>query len=130
MNLTRKDMTEVYFADSYALIEIVKGNQKFFKYLAAKLITSSIHLAEFYRSILRDFGQEAADENLEIYSKLTIPTTKTCIPFAMILKYHYPKEKLSYADCLGYSLSFQLGIKYLTGDQKFRNKPNVEFVSK
>ena len=38
------------------------------------------------------------------------------------------KRNVSMTDCIGYILSKQLGIKFLTGDKEFENFPNVEFV--
>ncbi|MBU0958442.1 MAG: hypothetical protein KKB31_00715, partial [Nanoarchaeota archaeon] len=43
-------------------------------------------------------------------------------------KFKNRKDGLSYTDCIGYILSKELGIKFLTGDKKFKNKSNVEFV--
>ena len=38
------------------------------------------------------------------------------------------KLKLSYVDCIGYVLARSFGVKFLTGDEGFRNIENVEFV--
>ena len=35
---------------------------------------------------------------------------------------------LSYADALGYAVSLRLRLKFLTGDDAFKNLDNVEFV--
>ena len=35
---------------------------------------------------------------------------------------------LSYVDCIGYMISRQLGIKFLTGDEQFKDFEGVEFV--
>ena len=46
----------------------------------------------------------------------------------MQFKLQFKDEKLSYADCIGYAVAAEFGIKFLTGDKKFRSKENVEFV--
>ena len=46
----------------------------------------------------------------------------------MNFKLKNKKINFSYIDCLGYSISNRLGIIFLTGDEGFRNLPNVEFV--
>jgi hypothetical protein len=46
----------------------------------------------------------------------------------MAFKFTYRKEKLSHVDCIGYALSLEHGIPFLTGDEKFAGKPNVAFV--
>jgi hypothetical protein len=38
------------------------------------------------------------------------------------------KLDLSYADALGYAVSLRLMLKFLTGDDAFKNLENVEFV--
>ena len=43
-------------------------------------------------------------------------------------RHKYRKEKLSMTDCIGYAAAERSGMKFLTGDEKFKNKKNVEFV--
>ena len=37
-------------------------------------------------------------------------------------------KELSYIDCIGYIIAVEKKIKFLTGDEGFRNIGNVEFV--
>ena len=46
--------TEIFFCDTYALIEIVGGNPSYKKYLSSSLITSDYNLMEMYYAFLRD----------------------------------------------------------------------------
>ena len=46
----------------------------------------------------------------------------------MEFKLKYKKERVSYVDCIGHALALELGIRFLTGDEKFEDKDNVEFV--
>ena len=46
----------------------------------------------------------------------------------MAFKLYNKKEKLSYVDCIGHCLAKEIGVRFLTGDQKFENKENVEYV--
>lgn len=39
-------------------------------------------------------------------------------------------RELSYADCLGYVISRNMGIRFLTGDKEFERMGGVEFVGK
>ena len=57
-----------------------------------------------------------------------VPVSLSSIAAAMQFKLAHKAENLSYADCVGYALAAELGIKFLTGDEKFRSKENVEFV--
>ena len=44
------------------------------------------------------------------------------------MKFRYKKESLSFTDCLGYVLAKKNHLKFLTGDNQFEHKENVEFV--
>lgn len=121
-------MTEILLADTYAIIEIIKGNKNYKKYLDANLITTKFNLIELYYHFLHDFDEDIADKYLEIYSKFLMPITNNTIRTGMKFKLKHKKEKLSYVDCIGYALALELGIKFLTGDQKFEDKENIEFV--
>jgi len=120
--------TRIFLADTYALIELLGGNPNYKPYLSHILITTKFNLIELYYHFLQDYGKETADKYLDLYSKFIIPITDNSIRKGMELKLKYKKENLSYVDCIGYALALELGIKFLTGDQKFGNKDNVEFV--
>ncbi|MEK6861067.1 MAG: PIN domain-containing protein [Nanoarchaeota archaeon] len=125
-----KDTIEIkiFFADTYALIELLRGNSSYRPYLDCMLVISKFNLVELYYHLLCDKGKEIADKELKVYSKLEIPITYGCIRKGMEFKLKHKKEKLSYVDCIGYALALELGIKFLSGDQKFEDKDNVEFV--
>lgn len=127
MQDTTKEM-KIFLADTYALIELLGGNPNYKPYLNHILITTKFNLIELYYHLLKDYSKETADKYLDLYSKFVIPITNSSIRKGMELKLRYKKENLSYADCIGYALALELGIKFLTGDRKFENKDNVEFV--
>ena len=119
---------EVFLADTYALIELIGGNPNYQKYTNNLLLTTNFNLAELYYALLRDYDQETAEKYLKLYLDFLIPITPSSIQWGMQFKLKYRKDKLSYTDCVGYALAFELNIKFLTGDQKFETMPNVEFV--
>ena len=125
-----KDMTEVkiFLADTYALIELLGGNPNYKSYLNHILITTKFNLVELYYHFLHDYNKQTADKYLNLYSKFIIPITYGCIRAGMEFKLEHKKVKVSYVDCVGYALAMELGIKFLTGDRKFEDKENVEFV--
>ncbi len=120
--------TDVFFADTYALIEIIGGTAHYKPYTECILVTTSWNLAELYYSLLRDYGQAIAEKYLRVYEAVVIPITLTSIREGMKLKLRHQKERLSYTDCVGYALALEKGIPFLTGDEKFESKENVEFV--
>ena len=118
-----------YFFDSYAIIEILRGNPEYRKYLDFDLVTSTLNISEVYYSLIRELGEEQAKKNLRKLNPRLINVIKLHISLeASRFKFKYRKEKLSYIDCLGYILAKSLSMKFLTGDEKFENKNNVEFV--
>jgi uncharacterized protein len=123
-----KATTNDFFADTYALIEMSGQNPHYVKYRSASLHTTQWNLAELYYHFLNTYGEKTADEYLEAYSDFIIEITPSSIKEAMLFKSIHKKEKLSYVDCIGYALAKECRIKFLTGDQKFESKENVEFV--
>ena len=120
--------TKIFLADTYALIELLSGNPNYKPYLSHILITTKFNLVELYYHFLHDYGEETADKYLGLYSKFVIPITDNSIRKGMDFKLKHKEEKISYVDCIGYAIALELGIKFFTGDKKFENKDNVEFV--
>ncbi|MFH0837614.1 MAG: PIN domain-containing protein [Candidatus Aenigmatarchaeota archaeon] len=121
-------MTEIFFCDTYALIEIVRGNPNYQRYLNHALITSDYNLMELYYAFIREHDKETADKYFDIWSKFSIHIPRKIIRQAMEFKLANKKDNLSYTDCIGYMFSLQNKIRFLTGDIKFKNIQNVEFV--
>ena len=119
---------DTYFFDTYAIIEILKGNNKYEDYKKCRAIISAFNLAEIHLHITRIFGEEIADTILEEYSKCVVNFELDDIKEATKLKIKYAKRKLSIPDSVGYVISKRLNIKFLTGDEKFEDLDNIEFV--
>ncbi|WP_460025047.1 PIN domain-containing protein [Infirmifilum sp. SLHALR2] len=49
-----------YYADTYALIEILRGNPAYEKYAEEELITSEFNLLELAYALVRDYGVDRA----------------------------------------------------------------------
>ena len=124
-----KAMTETGFlADTYALIELMGGNPNYKPYTKRALVTTKFNIAELYHHYLKEHGIETADRYLQALSEFVIPVSYSSLSFGMQFKLKHKKEKLSYTDCIGYALAIETGVRFLTGDNKFRHKDNVEFV--
>lgn len=121
-------MTKVFLADTYALIELIGGNNDYKPHLENVLITTKLHLTELYYCLLKDYDKETADKYFKVYSKYLISVSFSSIASGMEFKLQHKKDKLSYADCIGYAMAQELGVRFLTGDEKFENLKNVEFV--
>ena len=125
-----KVMTDIFLADTYALIEFFLGNSNYKRYQDAYILTTKLNIMELHYFLLRQYSKEIADKYLLFYSSssFVIPVSYSSIKYGMEFKLRHKNEKLSYADCIGYALAIELGIKFLTGDNKFQDKANVEFV--
>ena len=49
-----------YFADTYAIIEILRGNEKYKPYIPLSLATTDFNLLELSYALVRDYGKEKA----------------------------------------------------------------------
>ena len=118
---------ERYFLDTYALIEIIEGNKKFKDFLDSEIIIIINNLVELDYYLLRTYN-----EKREYYKNFFYPFCKEIlledISRANDLK--IKNKKLSYTDCLGYVIAKRLEIKFVTGDEGFRNLDNVKFTKK
>lgn len=125
-----KDMTEekIFLADTYALIELIGGNINYKLYLNYILLTTKFNLIELYYYCLNNYSKEIADKYLKLYKPSVIPMSYNSIRYGMEFKLKHKKERLGYVDCIGYALSIELGVRFLTGDQKFKDKSNVEYI--
>lgn len=117
-----------YFFDSYAIIEIIKKNVNFEKYLNEDTNLSIFNLAETYYSVLNNYDEKKANEVYEAYKGGVVDLTDEIVKEAMKFRKLHKKEDLSYADCIGYIYAKKNKMKFLTGDKQFENLENVEFV--
>ena len=121
-------MSKFYY-DSYAIIEFLKGNVKFQSYfIKFEGITSFYNILEVYYSILKEEGEFKANQVLELISPLVMPPKFDDVEPSMKFRLKHKKKKFSYTDCLGYTMAKRENLKFLTGDEGFKQLPNVEFV--
>ncbi len=121
-------MVKTYFFDTYALIGSIKGGESYAEYAKCECKTSLLNLIELYYIILRDFGKQEAAQHFKRLKQNLLEIDDEEIQKAMEFRLSNKKKNLSYADCIGYTVAENRGIKFLTGDEQFRSMPNVEFV--
>ncbi|MBI2077877.1 MAG: PIN domain-containing protein [Euryarchaeota archaeon] len=114
-----------FFLDTYALIEIAKGNKKFAGYLE-DAATGPCNLLEFHFCLARDHGDEVADRWFGSLRSLLLDLTDADLPAASRLRRAERRRGLSYIDALGYVMAGQRGLRFVTGDKGFRGLDNVE----
>lgn len=119
---------DTFFFDTYAFFEILAGNKDYDKYIEAKIITTKLNIFELYLLIYRDISEEKAEEVFKKYYPFVEDFGEIVIKEAAKMKKEFNKRDLSMADCIGYCMAKQLGIKFLTGDEQFEKMENVEYV--
>lgn len=115
-----------YFFDTYALYEVIQGNKNYSKYVTrVGIITTKLNLMELYYGLLKDFGAETADQYYDYFMQYCVNFSDEAIKAAMTIK--IKNRKLSYVDCIGYTIAKQFNIPFLTGDKEFKDMENVEY---
>lgn len=117
---------EVFFFDTYAFFEIIRGNPRYYIYLNSQIATTIFNLAELNYNLKKEKDKKIVDEYTDKFSKfivnVSIEDIKTAMDFKTIHRH------LSIPDAVGYTVAKRLGVKFLTGDKDFENMENVEFV--
>jgi len=121
-------MNADYFFDTYAIIEIVEGKENYRKYQGEPIITTLYNIYEFTYYLLREHDKEKAEKVLDkLNYNILRPEEENLFP-ATKLKLENKKQQLSYVDCMGYQLAKENDLRFLTGDQEFKDKENVEYA--
>ncbi len=116
--------------DTYALIEISRGNPKFAEYLNSHFIITDLTLAEFYAVLLREEGEKVADYWFKKLERYSVPVNKEILIEAIKFRQENKKSNVSFFDSAGYMFSVKNGCYFVTGDKEFEKFPNVEFKKK
>ncbi len=122
-------MTE-YFFDTYAIIEILKGNPNYQHYTEVDYAITQLNLIELHYYMLRMFGEKDAELALVQALKNVANFDESVIIAANKFRFRNKSKELSTADCIGYAYALKNGLIFLTGDREFEGLPGVEFVQK
>ncbi len=120
-------MTSRYLFDTYAIIEILKGNPNFSIYTDQEIVINNFIFAELCYNLFR-VKEPKSKEHTKNYSKFIQSVKPEWIEEAMEFRLKWKDRKVSITDCVGYVMAKKLGIKFLTGDKEFEDLDNVEFV--
>ena len=121
----------MFFLDSYAMLEIARGNPKYRSFIGESVITSRSNLLEVYCILLEHEEEALAKKVLEILGPIAAD-----LPLELIPKVAYFRRRrlgatgrrFSYVDALGYVIARENGFTFLTGAQEFEGFPEVRFV--
>ena len=118
------------FFDSYAILEIINQNEAFLKFKDEEIITNTLNFSEVYYSLLRIYNKKTADYWASNLNCIFIDITKEIVMEAAEFKYNHKKQKLSYADCIGYVTALKNNLLFVTGDKEFSKFKEVLFMFK
>ncbi len=121
-------MNDVFFFDSYAFMEILRGNENYRRYQLCGIITTKLNIFEVYYALLRQAETEAANKFITKYYELATDFDEDTIKQACIFKLSRKHANISMTDSIGYIISLKAGVRLLTGDRQFEGLENVEFV--
>ena len=117
-----------YFFDSYAFVEIMKENPRYFVYSYEPVSITMLNLLEIYAFLVKEKGEAFAEGIYPRLKKCVVELDDEVIKKAINLKIKQSKNNLSYADCIGYAYALKNKMIFLTGDKEFEKMKNVRFV--
>ena len=122
-------MINKFYFDTYALVEIYKGNPNYEGYKEdVDLMLNELNILEYVYFLIRENRGGNLKQIFENLKKFAVEYDDTILVDAAKMKFEYKKDKLSYVDCVGYIIAKKKGVRFLTGDEKFKGRANVEFV--
>ena len=122
-------MARKFYFDTYALIEIAKGNPKYLPYKEdVQILLNKLNLLEFTYFLLREEKHGNVKEIFRNYLRFNADYDEEILIKAAEMKFKRLKQRLSFIDCIGYLIAKKNNVKFLTGDEQFRSMENVEFV--
>ncbi len=123
-------MSEYYFFDTYAIIELINGNPNYDFVKESVIITGVMNLVEVYYALLLENNREIVDSIIKIFNFEFLDINPQTAIESALFRYKHKKKSLSYIDCIGYNLALHNNLKFLTGDKGFRDFENVKYISK
>ncbi|MBI2107561.1 hypothetical protein HYU10_00080 [Candidatus Woesearchaeota archaeon] len=120
----------VVFLDTYALIEIDKGNISYKEYAIRpdKAMITVFNLIEIHFYYIKNHGEKEAAAIYSAVKPLVVPISDSIIKDANAFKLANLKKRFSFADCIGYAAARKFNARFVTGDYLFKGLEGVEFT--
>ncbi len=110
-------MNNFFFFDTYAFIEVIRGNPNYKRFENALVITTIFHLAELNYILKKEMTKEKADWYTQMYGAFLVEVAVEDIKIAMDFKTKY--RHFSIPDAVGYTMAKKHKALFLTGDSGF-----------
>lgn len=114
------------FLDTYAMIELFRGNSAYAAFRDMRGILTKFNLAEFNHALKKELPENQADIETSYFTDLLVDVSPQEIMEAMSLK--RKNKDLSIPDAIGYTVAKKRGVLFLTGDSDFKNIDGVIFL--
>ena len=121
----------MFFLDSYAIIEMARGNPRYLRYRSEPAVTARTHLLEVYYILAQQGDENLAKSALRALGPHAIETPLELTPQIALFRLRQvgaTGRRFSYADALGYVYARENGYTLLTGAHEFAGLPDVAFV--
>ena len=116
--------------DTYALMELFEGNPKFMPLFNSPFVITNWTLAEFYKTLLREYGKPLAIQWVRRIQRHALDVDTEVLIKAVDLHFDHRKEDLSLFDAVGYLYALESGFPFVTGDKWFHGRKGVHFMQK
>lgn len=93
-----------FFADTYAIVELLKGSPAYRQYKSAILVTTEFNLCEFAYAVTRDYPDTAEEICSQVRHSMRLyhPGDREYLRAAeMRRRYSHERRKYSLVDCVG-----------------------------
>ena len=118
-----------YFFDTYALIEIYEGSQRYASYAEAVFFVTKLNLFEFHQYLLRKNIEKIADADVKMLMPHLSDFSMEIVKKASKFRRQNRNKNLSMADGIGYVYARENNLVFLTGDNGFQEMENIESIS-
>ena len=121
----------MFFLDSYAIIEMARGNPSYRPFVHEPVITMRANLLEVYFVLAQSGGTALADASLKLLGPHSVDLPVELI--ARVEEFRLRKKgatgrRFSYADASGYVYARENGYEFLTGAEEFEGLPSVQYL--
>jgi len=115
------------FFDSYAILEIMRGNTSYKQFGDQTFVTNTLNLAEVLYSLLKESGEKKARKIIKTFNFEFMEIPEVIAIESAVFRYKN-KARLSYADCIGYITAQKHRLRFLTGDKQFKGMKYAVYV--
>lgn len=121
----------MFFLDSYAIVEMARGNPRSAKFRSEPAVTSRGNLLEVYDLLTEQGNEPLATDCLRVLGPHAVDPTPDGIP--TVARFRLARRgatgrRFSYVDAFGYVYARENGYTLLTGAHEFEGLPDVCFV--